>query len=78
MVTCLGVEPRTYGCRYPRSKSSIGSADGRQVRPWNTFRGLPSARVSAARTVLELAIKGFELEDLAARVEESELQVAKV
>jgi hypothetical protein len=34
--------------------------------------------VSAARTVLELAIKGFELEDLAARVEESELQVAKV
>jgi hypothetical protein len=36
------------------------------------------ARVSAARTVLELAIKGVELEDLAARVEELELQVARV
>ena len=35
------------------------------------------ARVSAARTVLELAIKGVELEDLAARVEELELQVAR-
>jgi hypothetical protein len=37
-----------------------------------------SARVSAARTVLELALKGVELEDLAARVEELELQVSKV
>ena len=37
-----------------------------------------SARVSAARTVLELAIKGVELEDLAARVEELELQVSRV
>jgi len=35
-----------------------------------------SARVSAARTVLELALKGVELEDLAVRVEELELQVA--
>ena len=34
------------------------------------------ARVSAARTVLELALKGVELEDLAVRVEELELQVA--
>ena len=37
-----------------------------------------SARVSAARTVLELALKGVELEDLAVRVEELELQVARV
>ena len=37
-----------------------------------------SDRVSAARTVLELAIKGVELEDLAARVEELELQVTRV
>ena len=37
-----------------------------------------SARVSAARTVLELALKGVELEDLAVRVEELELQAAKV
>ena len=37
-----------------------------------------SARVSAARTVLELALKGVELEDLAVRVEELEQQVAKV
>ena len=37
-----------------------------------------SARVSAARTGLELAIKGVELEDLAARVEELELQVSRV
>ena len=37
-----------------------------------------SARVSAARTVLELALKGVELEDLAVRVEELELQVTKV
>jgi hypothetical protein len=37
-----------------------------------------SARVSAARTVLELALKGVELEDLAVRVEELELQVSKV
>jgi hypothetical protein len=33
--------------------------------------------VSAARTVLELALKGVELEDLAVRVEELELQVAR-
>ena len=33
------------------------------------------ARVSAARTVLELALKGVELEDLAVRVEELESQV---
>ncbi len=37
-----------------------------------------SARVSAARTVLELALKGVELEDLAVRVEELELQVTRV
>ena len=37
-----------------------------------------SARVSAARTVLELALKGVELEDLAVRVEELELQATKV
>jgi hypothetical protein len=37
-----------------------------------------SARVSDATTVLELAIKGVELEELAARVEELELQVARV
>ena len=37
-----------------------------------------SARVSAARTVLEMALKGIELEDLAVRVEELEKQVAKV
>ncbi len=37
-----------------------------------------SARVSAARTVLELALKGVELEDLAVRVEELELQVTGV
>ena len=36
------------------------------------------ARVSAARTVLEMAIKGVELEDLAARVEELESQVSRV
>ena len=36
------------------------------------------ARVSAARTVLEMAIKGVDLEDLAARVEELELQVTRV
>ena len=36
-----------------------------------------SARVSAARTVLELALKGVELEDLAVRVEELELQVSR-
>ena len=35
-----------------------------------------SARVSAARTVLELALEGVQLEDLAVRVEELELQVA--
>ena len=35
-----------------------------------------SARVSAAKTVLELALKSVELEDLAVRVEELELQVA--
>ena len=37
-----------------------------------------SARVSAARTVLELALKGVELEDLAVRVEELESQVTRV
>ena len=37
-----------------------------------------SARVSAARTVLEMALKGVELEDLAVRVEELEQQAAKV
>ena len=37
-----------------------------------------SARVSAARTVLDLALKGVELEDLAVRVEELELQVTRV
>jgi len=37
-----------------------------------------SARVSAARTVLELAIKGVEPEDLATRVEELEPQVTRV
>ena len=37
-----------------------------------------SARVSAARTVLELALKGVELEDLAVRVDELELQVNRV
>ena len=37
-----------------------------------------SARVSAARTVLELALKGVDLEDLAVRVGELEQQVAKV
>ena len=36
------------------------------------------ARVSAARTVLELALKGVELEDLAVRVEELESQVSKI
>ena len=36
-----------------------------------------SARVSAARTVLELALKGVELEDLIVRVEELELQAAR-
>ena len=36
-----------------------------------------SARVSAARTVLELALKGVELEDLAVRVEELESQVSR-
>ena len=35
-----------------------------------------SARVSAAKSILELALKGVELEDLAVRVEELELQVA--
>ena len=37
-----------------------------------------SARASAARTFLELALKGVELEDLAVRVEKLELQVSKV
>ena len=31
-----------------------------------------SARVSAAKTILEMAVKGIELEDLAARVEQLE------
>ena len=34
--------------------------------------------VSAARAVLEMALKGVELEDLAVRVEELEQQAAKV
>ena len=37
-----------------------------------------SARVSAAKSILELALKGVELEDLADRVEHLELQVSKV
>ena len=37
-----------------------------------------SARVSAARLVLELVLKGIELEGLAVRVEELELQAANV
>jgi hypothetical protein len=37
-----------------------------------------SSRVSAARTVLELALKGVELEDLAVRMDELERQVVKV
>ena len=37
-----------------------------------------SARVSAAITVLESALKGVELEDLAVRVDELELQVSRV
>ncbi len=37
-----------------------------------------SARVSAAKSILELALKGVELEDLAVRVEELEQRVAKV
>lgn len=40
--------------------------------------GPASARVSAARTVLESALKGVELEDLAVRVEELEFQVSSV
>ena len=37
-----------------------------------------SARVSAAKSILELALKGVELEDLAVRVEELESQVVRV
>ena len=37
-----------------------------------------SARVSAAKSILELALKGVELEDLAVRVEELELQITGV
>ena len=37
-----------------------------------------SARVSAAKSILELALKGVELEDLVVRVGELEQQVAKV
>jgi hypothetical protein len=37
-----------------------------------------SARVSAARTALELALKGVGLEDLAVRVEDLELQATGV
>ena len=37
-----------------------------------------SARVSAARTVLEMALKGVELEDLAVRLEDLEKRVVKV
>ena len=40
--------------------------------------GTASTMVSAARTVLEFALKGIELEDLAVRVEELELQVSTV
>ena len=36
-----------------------------------------SARVSAAKTVLELALKGVELENLSVRVEHLELQVSR-
>ena len=35
------------------------------------------ARVSAARTVLEMSLKGFELEDLGVRVEDLESGVAR-
>ena len=38
----------------------------------------PASARSAARTVLEMALKGVELEDLAVRVEELEQQAAKV
>jgi len=37
-----------------------------------------SARVSAAKSILELALKGVELEDLAVPVEELESQVSRV
>lgn len=37
----------------------------------------PSSRVAAAKTTLEMAIKGIELEDLAARVEELEALAEK-
>ena len=37
-----------------------------------------SARVSAAKSILELALKGVELEDLTVRVEELESQVVRV
>ena len=41
-------------------------------------RVLPSsARVAAAKTILEMSIKGIELEDLAIRVEDLELHVTK-
>ena len=36
-----------------------------------------SAEVPAAKSILELALKGVELEDLSVRVEELELQAAR-
>ena len=46
-----------------------------QVYPGGSIRRVP---ISAAKTVLELALKGVELEDLAVRVEELELQATRV
>ncbi len=41
-------------------------------------RGLPSSpRVAAAKTILDMSIKGIELEDLAIRVEDLELHATK-
>ncbi|KJS18569.1 MAG: phage protein [Peptococcaceae bacterium BRH_c4b] len=37
----------------------------------------PSSKVTAAKTVLEMAIKGIELEDLAARIETLEKSLEK-
>ena len=58
------------------SRAFVGLLDPRYSSPGISCPA--SARVSAARTVLELALKGVELEDLAVRVEELELQVSKV
>jgi ribosomal protein S15P/S13E len=41
----------------------------------NTRSAQPGARVSAAKTVLELSIKAVELEDLAQRIEELEKHI---